>query len=187
MEELKKFIKAKIEEKIKDIKLEGEREKRRLTNEFEESKKRLEKEARKEVEEILKLEEIKRVSKVQMENLDKVLRKREEIFEKIVEELKDVVKGADWKKILPNLLKEAVKRFGEEKGVVKVNRKLVDLTKKEIQRNKWNLRVIHENGMEEGIVVESVDGRIRVYNTFSTRLERAKDYLFDVLKEMINA
>jgi|Deesub1362B_J571_1020462.scaffolds.fasta_scaffold00270_23 vacuolar-type H+-ATPase subunit E/Vma4 len=187
MEELRKFIKAKIEEKIKDIRLEGEREKRQLKSEFEETKKRLEKDARKEVEGILKLEEIRRVSKVQMENLDKVLRKREEIFEKITEELKDVIKDANWKEILPNLLKEAVKRFGEEKGIVKVNRKFVDLAKKEIQKNKWNLKVIHENGMEEGVIVESVDGRIRVYNTFSTRLERAKDYLFDIMRDIINA
>ncbi len=79
MKELKRFIKAKIEEKIKDIRLDGEKVKKRLMNEFEEDKKRLEKEAKKQVESMLKLEEIKRVSKVQMTNLDRVLRKREEI------------------------------------------------------------------------------------------------------------
>ncbi len=187
MKELKRFIKAKIEEKIKDIRLDGEKVKKRLMNEFEEDKKRLEKEAKKQVESMLKLEEIKRVSKVQMTNLDRVLRKREEIFEKILKGLKREISYINWEEVLPNLLKEAIDRFGEKEGIIKVNKNLKNLIEKEIKKKGLNFKIVQENGMEEGVIVESVDSRIRVYNTFSTRLERAKNYLFDVMKEMIDA
>lgn len=187
MEELKKFVKKKMEEKKREIIEEGERERIKLWNEFEEEKREIEKKERKRVEEILRLEEIKRVSKVQMENLDKILKEREKIFNEIVENLKAEVKRAKWEKIFPHLLKEAIERFGEKRGIIKVNKELLDLAKKEVEKEKIDFKVISENEMDKGLIVESGDGKIRVYNTISTRLERAKNEIFEILREFLDA
>ena len=185
MEEVKKFIKEKVEKRKREIKEEAERERIRLLNEFEEEKKRILKEAKREVEEILKIEEIKKIAEVERENLNKILKKRDEIFEDILNTLENERGNIKWENTLTNFFYEALKRFGEEEGIVKVNEKFYKIIKNEIDKNNLKFKVIKEK-MEEGVILEREDGRIRVYNTFSSRIDRAKVYIYEILKRELD-
>lgn len=185
MEEVKEFIKEKIEKKKKEIKEETEKERIRLLNEFEEEKKRILKEAKKEVEEVLKIEEIKKITEVQRENLDKILKKRDEILEDILKTLEKKKEEIKWDNIIINFFHEAIRRFGEEEGVVRINRKFYKIIKEEIDKNNLKFKVVKDD-IEEGVILEREDGRIRVYNTFYSRIDRAKNYIYEILKKELN-
>ncbi len=185
MEEVREFIKEKAQKKKREIKEEGEKERIRLLNEFEEEKKRILKEAKREIEEILKIEEIKKITEVERENLNKILKKRDEIFEDILKTLENEREKIKWEDILINFFYEAIQRFGEEEGVVRVNEKFYEIIKEEIDKNNLKFKIIKEN-MEEGVILEREDGRIRVYNTFSSRIDRAKFYIYEILKRELD-
>ncbi|MEO0276341.1 MAG: V-type ATP synthase subunit E family protein [candidate division WOR-3 bacterium] len=185
MEELKEFIREKIEKKKREIKEEGEKEKIRLLNEFEEEKKKILKEAKKEVEEILRIEEIKKITEVERENLNKILKKRDEILEDIFKTLKKEKEKIKWDDVLVNFFHEAVKRFGEKEGIVRVSEKFYKIIKEEVEKNNLKFKIIKDD-LEEGIILEREDGRIRVYNTFSSRIERAKNYIYEILKKELD-
>ncbi len=185
MEEVREFIRERIEKKKREIKEEAEKERIRLLNEFEEEKERILKEAKKEIEEILKIEEIKRITEVQRENLDKILRKRDEIFEDILKTLEREKEKIKWDDILINFFHEAVKRFGEKDGIVRVNEKFYKIIKEQIDKDNLKFKIIKDD-VEEGVILEREDGRIRVYNTFSSRIDRAKDYIYEILKKELD-
>ena len=185
MEEIKNFVRKKIEEIKKEIILKGEKERIRILNEYEEEKKEILKKARIEVNEKLKMEEIKRVNEVERKNKNEILKKREEILKDILKTLEEEKKKIRWDYILPKFFDEALEKFEEKEGIVKVKKDFYEILKKEIEKRNLNFKVVEEN-MDEGVILETNDGKIRIYNTFSSRIERAKNYILEILKRELN-
>jgi len=185
MEEIKNFVRKKIEEKKKEIILEGEKEKIRILNEYEEEKKEILKRARTEVNEKLKMEEIKRINEVERKNRNEILKKREEILKDILKTLEEEKKKIRWDYILSKFFDEALEKFEEKEGIVKVKKDFYEILKKEIKKRNLNFKVVKDD-IDEGVILETNDGKIRIYNTFSSRIERAKNYIFEILKRELN-
>lgn len=185
MEEIKNFVRKKIDEIKREIILEGEKERIKILNEFEEEKKEILKSARIEVNEKLKIEEIKRVNEVERKNKNEILKKREEILKDILKTLEEEKKKIKWDYILPKFFDEALEKFEEKQGIVKVRRDFYEILKEEIKKRNLNFKLV-EDDVDEGVILETNDGKIRIYNTFSKRVERAKNYILEILKRELN-
>jgi vacuolar-type H+-ATPase subunit E/Vma4 len=185
MEEIKNFIRKKIEEIKREIILEGERERIKILNEYEEEKKEILKRAKKEINEKLRMEEIKRVNEVERKNKNEILKKREEILKDILKNLEEEKKKINWDYILPKFFDEALKKFEEKEGIVRVKKDFYEILKKEVEKRNLNFKVVKDD-IDEGLVLETNDGKIRIYNTFSSRIERAKNYILEILKRELN-
>ncbi len=106
---------------------------------------------------------------------EEMLTVKNEVIQEIVKRVKKAlsdIEGGD--KLALNLIKEAFNATGAEKARVYVSKKDMDGLQKLIKADKelsGKITEISEYRCEGGAVVEDIEGRISIDNTFETRLE----------------
>ena len=106
---------------------------------------------------------------------EEMLSVKNEVIEEIVKRVKKTLSDiSDGERLSLNLIKEALDATGAEKARVYVSKKDIDGLQKLIKEDKelaGKITEINEFKCEGGAVVEDVEGKISIDNTFETRLE----------------
>ena len=102
-------------------------------------------------------------------------RAKADVIQEIISGVKKALSGtASDKSLLIGLIKEATDTLGINKGRVYVSPEDVSTVKKLLEKDKElasKIVEIKEHDSTGGIIVEDIDGRIRIDNTYETRLE----------------
>jgi vacuolar-type H+-ATPase subunit E/Vma4 len=106
---------------------------------------------------------------------EELLGVKNKVIEEIVERVKKALSDIDSReKISLNLIKEALDATGSGKARVYVSKKDIDGLQKLIKEDNnlaGRITEVSESKCEGGAVVEDIEGRISIDNTFETRLE----------------
>lgn len=102
-------------------------------------------------------------------------RAKADVIQEIISGVKKALSGtASDKSLLIGLIKEATDTLGINKGRVYVSPEDVSAVKKLLEKDRElasKIVEIKEHDSTGGIIVEDIDGRIRIDNTYETRLE----------------
>lgn len=162
-EEAQQIIKQANEAALKEI---NKAEKQAKTK-YDEEKQKVFDEAEREAARIL--------AKAQIEARQKIARAKAEIIDQITARAEEKLNNVtDTQASLASLIKEAVEGLDTDKAVVYVSAKDVDSTKKMLQEDKalaGKVAEVKEGKFNGGAIAESMDGMIKVDNTYATRLK----------------
>ncbi len=169
-----------------------ERARREAEEIINEAKLRRRKEQEREEEKIIN--EAKRKAKaLVVKAMLKVRRERSEVKKKIVDNIVSKVKeelekrNFNTEESLKKLLHEALETLPQAKLVIYANRADIDTVKRIIREMKVKKRVedVREINIIGGVIVETVDGKFRVDNSYETRLEMVLSRLLpEISKEL---
>ena len=100
---------------------------------------------------------------------------RAEVINEIISSVKKKLAGASGDAAsLTTLVKEAVATLGAEKSRVYASSKDVAAVRKLVEKDKdlsAKVTEVKERDISGGVIVEDIDGRLRIDNTYDTRLE----------------
>lgn len=115
------------------------------------------------------------LAKAQIEARQKIAKAKVEIIDQITARVEDKLdKVTDTQASLAGLIREAVDGLDTDKAVVYVSARDVSNAKKALKEDKTlaaKVTEIKEGKFNGGAIAESVDGMIRVDNTYATRLK----------------
>ena len=104
-----------------------------------------------------------------------LLARKTEVIDEIVKRVKEVLAGQSGDEHSPlNLIKEAIDTLGVDKVRVYVSPKDLATVKKLIKEDKKlgsKITEIKESDLSGGVMVEDIKGKIRIDNSYDTRLE----------------
>jgi V/A-type H+-transporting ATPase subunit E len=174
-EEIKKEARNKADEIMREAQREAER--------------RLEAE-RSRLKAKLQVERSKRIGEAERIAKEKILLAEHKIVEEVVKEtFKELSKlrerGEEYRRVLTNLLGEALQDIEGGDIEVHTNPEDVALLEEILREKELKYRVISDKGVELGVVVYDTSRGFVVYNTLRNRLEKAKGILLENLKEVL--
>lgn len=164
-------VKVEAESIIREAKDRASREieqaKRQLAARLEEEKGKMLQEARGEATRI--------AAQASVKARQELSRAKADVVQEIISGVKKALSGtASDKSLLIGLIKEATDTLGINKGRVYVSPENVSAVKKLLEKDRELASKIVETKEHDstgGIIVEDIDGRIRIDNTYETRLE----------------
>ena len=175
MEKISENILEKVKEEAQEIirqankvaSKEIERVEKQIKEKYNEEKQKVFDEAEREAARI--------VAKAQIEARQKIAQAKAEIINEITTRVEDRLnKATNTQASLASLISEAIDGLNTNRAIVYVSAKDVSNTKKALQEDKvlaGKVVEIKEGGFNGGVIAESVDGMIRVDNTYATRLK----------------
>lgn len=104
----------------------------------------------------------------------KLLSAKASLIDEIVSQVRKAVSGVSSDESLLNLIREAISGFGADEVKIYVSSRDVDAVKKVLKLDQGLGSRVKEVGKIDcsgGVIVESIDGKIRIDNTYDTRLE----------------
>ena len=164
-------VKAEAEGIIKEAKSRAKEEidqaKKRQLTKLEEEKSKVIQEAREEATRI----EAQASVKARLE----LSRAKADVINEIISGVKKALSATSGdKSLLVSLVKEAVDALGVDKGRVYVSPKDISMVRKLLENDKElasRIVEIKEYDCAGGVIVEDIDGKLRIDNTYDTRLE----------------
>ena len=164
-------VRAEAETIIKEAESRAEKEieqaKKQQAARLEEEKGKILQEAR---EEVTRIE-----AQASVKARQELSRAKADVIQEIISGVKKALSGtASDKSLLIGLIKEATDTLGINKGRVYVSPEDVSAVKKLLEKDRElasKIVEIKEHDSRGGIIVEDIDGRIRIDNTYETRLE----------------
>jgi vacuolar-type H+-ATPase subunit E/Vma4 len=115
------------------------------------------------------------LAKAQIEARQKIAQAKAEVIDQITASVEDRLnKVTDTQVSLANLIKEAVDGLNTDKAIIYVSAKDKSNAEKALKEDKalaGKVKVIKESKFNGGVIAESVDGMLRVDNTYATRLK----------------
>jgi len=175
MDEIKQAVMSRVQAEAEDIKNDAnekaqeeiEKAKKERQARFEEEKGRLLEQAREEAARVL--------AQASIEARQKISRTKADVVDRVIDGAREQLGGdssADDQ--LAGLIREAVEGLGAAKGRIYVSGRDVDNAKKILEEDsELSDRVVEvrETDCLGGVIAEDVDGKLRVDNTYETRLE----------------
>ena len=175
MEKISETILEKVKEEAQEIikqankvaSKEIERVEKQVKEKYSEEKQKVFDEAEREAARI--------TAKAQIEARQKIAQAKAEIIAQITARVEEQLdKATDTQVSLANLMKEAVDGLNTDKAIVYVAAGDMSNAKKALQEDKalaGKVVEIKEAGFKGGVIAETVDGMVRVDNTYATRLK----------------
>jgi vacuolar-type H+-ATPase subunit E/Vma4 len=119
-------------------------------------------------------------------------RAKAEVINEVISRVKKELAGiSSDQNSLANLIKEAIDTLGVSKGRLYVSPKDASAVRKLVEKDKGlaaKVAEIKEHSSSGGVIVEDIEGRVRIDNTFETRLEMLLPRLLpEVGKELFQA
>jgi V/A-type H+-transporting ATPase subunit E len=140
--------------KQREIKL--EKEKRRILGEAEEEAARI-------------------MAQSSMKARQKLSAAKTEVITKIIDKVKkELSELSSSESYILNLIKEAVDELGVDEGRIYVSPKDINVVRKFLEQDKeldGRVMEVKEGNFLGGVIAEDIDGRLRIDNTYETRLE----------------
>jgi len=164
-------VKAEAEGIIKEAKSRAKEEidqaKKRQLTKLEEEKSKVIQEAR---EEATRIE-----AQASVKARQELSRAKADVISEIISGVKKALSATSGdKSLLVSLVKEAVDALGVDKGRVYVSPKDISMVRKLLENDKElasRIVEIKEYDCAGGVIVEDIDGKLRIDNTYDTRLE----------------
>ncbi|MEN3045078.1 MAG: V-type ATP synthase subunit E [Candidatus Hydrothermales bacterium] len=182
---VKEFVKEKIKKVIEEIEKEKNQEIKKIRDNFEKEKLKISESIIRETQEFLRIERVKRIAEVRMKVLNEFLNSRDKIYERLIEFFREEIvkkrKEGNYKKEIENIFFESLVNFGEEEGRVFCSPYDYEFIREIIKEKKLNFEVKVDEGIFFGVILERMDGKIRVLNTLESRLKKAEPYLMQIL------
>ena len=113
-----------------------------------------------------------------------IAEEKKKIIDSVFKQVEEIIKSAkfDKKESLLQLLKESIKEIGLDKVKVIVSKQDLGIIKeiKKTVEKELSVKIVEVTGSDKisgGVIVESMDGKIRINNTYEERLASAKSKL----------
>jgi vacuolar-type H+-ATPase subunit E/Vma4 len=175
MEKISETVLEKVKEEAQEIikqankvaSKEIDRAEKQVKEKYSEEKQKVFDEAEREAARIL--------AKAQIEARQKIAQAKAEIIDKITARVEERLNEAtDTQASLASLMREAIEGLNTDKAIVYVSADDVSKAKKALQEDKalaGKVMEIKEAGFKGGVIAETVDGMVKVDNTYATRLK----------------
>jgi V/A-type H+-transporting ATPase subunit E len=181
LEKLKQEIEERSQEEIRQLKEKGESEVAEIMRETEEKseliRNKLINSAKKTIEE----EKIKLCYDASVEIKTRLNQEKEQVFEstflEVSKDLADLRDKKSYNTTFIKLVEEAVKALGEEEIILHVDNRDEDLCNQVVQSLGLNCEIVTDLECAGGLNACTRDEEVKVYNTFESRLERAKEIM----------
>ena len=175
MEKISEAILGKVKAEAQDIIEEAEEKAReRIEKAKGQQEARLEEEKNKLIEEA-KEEATRILAQSSITARQELLLAKTRIIDEIISTVKKTLSGISSDEGSPlNLIKEAINALGIDKARIYVSPKDVSIVRKSLKGDKQladRISEIREFDGSGGVIVEDIDGKIRIDNTYDTRLE----------------
>lgn len=179
------LVRNKIKKVIREIEIEKERKITHLRESFEKEKKRIKEEVEKEVDEFLKIERAKRIAYSTLRYLKEILHSREEVFKILLEilrkEIEEKRRRNEYRSIFKAFFEEALKDFGYKRGIIFVSPVDKDLALELLRERSLDFEIRTTDDIFAGVILERIDGRVRVLNTVESRLKKGEHMILERL------
>jgi prepilin-type processing-associated H-X9-DG protein len=181
LEELRQDIEERSREEIKQVQERGESEAAIITREGEEKAASVQKMHMDRAREKMKRERIQSLYTASSEMKTRINQEKERIFlsvfEKAANNLRNLREKDSYKRVFRNLVEESIRAAGGENIVLHVDGRDETLCAQILGDLGLSYDVVPDLECSGGVNVSYTDGHAIVYNTFESRLERAKDIL----------
>jgi V/A-type H+-transporting ATPase subunit E len=181
-------VKAEAENVIKEAEEKAqeeiERAKKQREAKFEEEKRKMLEEAEEEAARVIAQASIKARQKISMAKAD--------IITKIIDRVKQTLSTmSSDESLFPGLIKEGMDGLGVDKGRIYVSPKDLSRVRKFLEEDKElasRVTEVKEFDCSGGVIAEDINGKLRIDNTYETRLEMLLPKLLpEISKELFEA
>ncbi|MBN1193937.1 MAG: V-type ATP synthase subunit E [Methanomicrobiaceae archaeon] len=181
LEELRQEIEERSREEIKQVQERGESEAAIIAREGEEKAASVQKMHMDRAREKMRRERIQSLYTASSDMKTRINREKERIFLSVFEKAGDnlaILREKDsYKRVFQNLVEESIRTAGEENIILHVDGRDEKLCTQILGNLGLSCDVVSDLKCDGGVNISYKDGHATVYNTFESRLERAREIL----------
>jgi len=184
LEKAKKEAKKIIERAEEEAKKIIEEAERRRSERIKEEKERVIKEYR--------AEASRKIAEARRESYLKITSEKVKILDELMREVESCLRerrGFNVENSLRNLILESIKEVGEGTGVriyvSKRDLEVVERLRSNLEVGKFIAEVIPRDDIDGGVVVETLDGKVKIVNTYDARLKQVRSKLLPHIAKLL--